>query len=268
MSMIFEKSSKLKMAGRNRNVILPNFITIMGLLCGVYSIMLSVGSRIVAGDNFVYAAYFLILAAFFDGIDGKVARIVNGASDFGVQLDSLCDMVSFGVAPAVLVYEWLLKGFDRLGIVAVFLFVACGALRLARFNVQSGKISNVYFVGLPIPGAAAFIATSVLFIHHLELNLEKASLSIFFLVSIYLLAFLMVSAVPFYSFKKVSYFKSHPFQTLIGMVIFISILVLYFEVVSFVMVVTYISISLLLAFFKMLKSKPKTEMEVESKSEN
>lgn len=259
MSMFSSKPGKLNMTLRNRNIILPNFITIMGLLCGVYSIMLSVGSRIVEGDNFVYAAYFLLLAVFFDGIDGKVARIVNGTSDFGVQLDSLCDMVSFGVAPAILVYEWLLKGFDRVGIVAVFLFVACGALRLARFNVQSGKISNVYFVGLPIPAAAAFIATSVLFIH--KLDLEKAALSIFFLVSIYLLAFLMVSTVAFFSFKKMSYFKARPFQALIIIVIFISILVLYFEVVSFIMITAYITIGLLFALFKMIKGKPKTAEE-------
>ena len=192
------------------------------------------------------------------GIDGKVARIVNGTSDFGVQLDSLCDMVSFGVAPAILVYEWLLKGFDRLGIVAVFLFVACGALRLARFNVQSSKISNVFFVGLPIPAAAAFIATSVLFIHKLGFDLEKAALSMFFLASIYLLAFLMVSTVPFYSFKKISYFKARPFQALIVMVVFISILVLYFEVVSFVMISVYITLGLLLACYKLIKGKQKT----------
>ncbi len=258
MSMFSEKSGKLNMTLRNRNIILPNFITIMGLLCGIYSIMLSVGSRIVEGDNFVYSAYFLMLAAFFDGIDGKVARIVNGTSDFGVQLDSLCDMVSFGVAPAILVYEWLLKGFDRLGIVAVFLFVACGALRLARFNVQSSKISNVFFVGLPIPAAAAFIATSVLFIHKLGFDLEKAALSMFFLASIYLLAFLMVSTVPFYSFKKISYFKARPFQALIVMVVFISILVLYFEVVSFVMISVYITLGLLLACYKLIKGKQKT----------
>lgn len=268
MSMFSDKQGKLNMTLRNRNVILPNFITILGLLCGVYSIMLSVGSRIVQGDNFVYASYFLILAAFFDGIDGKVARIVNGASDFGVQLDSLCDMVSFGVAPAILVYEWLLKGFDRLGIVAVFLFVAAGALRLARFNVQSGKISNVYFVGLPIPAAAAFIATSVLFIHKLGLNLEKASLSIFFLICIYLLAFLMVSTVPFFSFKKMSYFKARPFQSLIIMVIFISILVLYFEVVSFIMITVYIAVGLLIAFFRLFKGKPKTPETAETVKEN
>lgn len=261
MGILSNKQNKLNMTLRHRNVILPNVITILGLFCGVYSIMLSVGSMNVKGDNFVFAAYFLILAAFFDGIDGKVARMVNGTSDFGVQLDSLCDMVSFGVAPAILVYEWLLKGFDRVGIVAVFLFVACGALRLARFNVQSGKISNVYFVGLPIPAAAAFIATSVLFIHKLGLDLEKAALSMFFLVSIYLLAFLMVSTVPFFSFKKMSYFKARPFQALIVMVIFISILVLYFEVVSFIMITAYITIGLLFALFKMIKGKPKTVEE-------
>ena len=179
MSIFSKKQNKINMTLRNRNIILPNVITILGLFCGVYSIMLSVGSMNIQGDNFVFAAYLLILAAFFDGIDGKVARIVNGTSDFGVQLDSLCDMVSFGVAPAILVYEWLLKGFGRLGIVAAFFFIASGALRLARFNVQSGKISNVYFVGLPIPAAAAFIATSVLFINELNLDLTKTALSIF-----------------------------------------------------------------------------------------
>lgn len=264
MNVFSDKSdrAKTRLAKiRNKNVILPNSITILGLLCGVYSIMLSVGSKIVPGDNFVYAAYFLILAAFFDGIDGKVARIVNGSSDFGVQLDSLCDVVSFGVAPAILVYEWLLKSFDKLGIVAVFLFVACGALRLARFNVQSGKISNVYFVGLPIPAAAGFIATSVLFVNELDININHLSISIFFLVSTYLLAFLMVSAVPFFSFKKVGYFKAHPFKALICMVIFISILVLYFEIVSFVMTTIYIAIGLLLALFKLLKGNTKKPIE-------
>ena len=236
MGILSNKQNKLNMTLRHRNVILPNVITILGLFCGVYSIMLSVGSMNVKGDNFVFAAYFLILAAFFDGIDGKVARMVNGTSDFGVQLDSLCDMVSFGVAPAILVYEWLLKGFGRLGIVAAFFFIASGALRLA---------------------AAAFIATSVLFINELNLDLTKNALSIFFLVSIYVLAFLMVSTVPFFSFKKIGFFKSHPFQTLVLLLVLISVLVLYFEIVSFVMIITYIVIGILIAFFKMLRGKPK-----------
>ena len=115
--------------------------------------------------------------------------------------------------------------------------------------------------GFIVIAAAAFIATSVLFIHKLGLDLEKAALSMFFLVSIYLLAFLMVSTVPFFSFKKMSYFKARPFQALIIMVIFISILVLYFEVVSFIMITAYITIGLLLALFKMIKGKPKTAEE-------
>ena len=240
MSIFSKKQNKINMTLRNRNIILPNVITILGLFCGVYSIMLSVGSMNIQGDNFVFAAYLLILAAFFDGIDGKVARIVNGTSDFGVQLDSLCDMVSFGVAPAILVYEWLLKGFGRLGIVAAFFFIASGALRLA-----------------PIPAAAAFIATSVLFINELNIDLTKAALSIFFLVSIYVLAFLMVSTVPFFSFKKFGFLKSHPFQTLVLLLVLISVLVLYFEIVSFIMIITYIVTGILIAFFRLFKGKPK-----------
>lgn len=260
MSVISDKSNKFRTSFKNnRNVILPNFITILGLLCGVYSIMLSVGARAENNMNFVYAAYFLILASVFDGIDGKVARIVNGTSNFGVQLDSLCDLVSFGVAPAILVYEWLLRGFDRVGIMAVFLFVASGALRLARFNVQAGKISNVYFVGLPIPAAAAFIASGVLFIHELDLDLTKKALSMFFLVSIYILAFLMVSSIPFYSFKKVSYLKEHPFQSLVMVVLVISILVLYFEIVFFIFVLTYIVFGLLFALYRSLRRKKEVQ---------
>ncbi len=250
----------------NRNIILPNIITILGLFCGVYSIMLSVGSMNVKGDNFVFAAYFLILAAFFDGIDGKVARIVNGTSDFGVQLDSLCDMVSFGVAPAILVYEWLLKGFGKIGIVAAFFFIASGALRLARFNVQSGKISNVYFVGLPIPGAAAFIAMSVLFINEYNLDLTRTALSIFFLISIYVLAFLMVSTVPFYSFKKIGFLKAHPFQTLVLVLILISILVLYFELAGFALITLYIIIGMIIGLIRTMKNRKK-QLEQEIVSE-
>ena len=98
-----------------------------------------------------------------DGLDGRLARLTQTTSGFGVQYDSLSDLVAFGVAPALLVYLWALQGFGRFGWVAAFLFVACGALRLARFNVQTGSIDPRYFNGLPIPAAAAFVATGVLF---------------------------------------------------------------------------------------------------------
>lgn len=237
----------------NKNLILPNAITIFGLLCGLYSIILSVEGR------FVFAAYVLILAAVFDGLDGKVARLVKGTSEFGVQLDSLCDLVSFGVAPAMLVYAWVLEPYGRIGLMAVFLFVACGALRLARFNVQAGKISSAYFVGLPIPAAAAFIASGVIFVNYLSLNLDRTFLSVFFVVSIYILAFLMVSTVPFYSFKKVNYLKEKPFNALVIFVLVIFVVGMYFELLFFVLVFGYITVSIALTLLKFKKPTPPAE---------
>lgn len=246
---LISRQGRIRSAIRNKNVILPNTITILGLLCGVYSIILSIDGK------FVYAAYALILSALFDGLDGKVARLVRGTSEFGVQLDSLCDVVSFGVAPAILVYSWVLAPFGRLGLMAMFLFVACGALRLARFNVQAGKISSEYFVGLPIPAAAAFIAAGVIFVNKLGLNLDKTFLSVFFIVSIYMLAFLMVSTIPFYSFKKMSYFKRKPFNSLVILVVLIFFVGLYFEILFFILILGYIVIGLLLSIFRITKHK-------------
>ncbi len=246
---LISRQGRIRSAIRNKNVILPNTITILGLLCGVYSIILSIDGK------FVYAAYALILSALFDGLDGKVARLVRGTSEFGVQLDSLCDVVSFGVAPAILVYSWVLAPFGRLGLMAMFLFVACGALRLARFNVQAGKISSEYFVGLPIPAAAAFIAAGVIFVNKLGLNLDKTFLSVFFIVSIYILAFLMVSTIPFYSFKKMSYFKRKPFNSLVILVVLIFFVGLYFEILFFILILSYIVIGLLLSIFRITKHK-------------
>ena len=234
MSLFSDRHGRIEAALKSKNLILPNVITILGLLCGLYAILLSFNGQ------FVWAAYALILSALFDGLDGKVARLVKGASEFGVQLDSLCDLVSFGVAPAMLVYSWVLAPYGRIGLMAVFLFVACGALRLARFNVQAGKISNVYFVGLPIPAAAAFIASGVLFVNALGFSLEKTTLSVFFVVSIYVLAFLMVSTVPFYSFKKIGYLKERPFNALVILVLLIFIVGMYFDVLFFLLVFGYI----------------------------
>jgi len=139
-----------------RSYIFPNLITILSLFSGFYSIIATFN------EMYLQASYAILMSFVFDGLDGKIARILNATSEFGVQLDSLSDLVAFGVAPAVLVYKWLLLPYGRIGWMAAFLFVACGALRLARFNVQSGKIDSAFFVGLPIPAAAGVIASSVL----------------------------------------------------------------------------------------------------------
>lgn len=247
MSIFAGRQGRFIGAFRNRNVILPNLITILGLLFGLYSIVLSINGK------FVFAAVALIVAALFDALDGKVARLVKGTSEFGVQLDSLCDLVSFGVAPAFLVYLWVLAPFGRVGTMAVFLFVACGALRLARFNVQTGTISSTFFVGLPIPAAAAYIASVVLFVNDMGLDIDKRYLGMFLLISIYSLGILMVSTVPFYSFKKNNYMREKPFNALVIIVALVAVIGFNFEKLFFITIFLYIVISLLVALFKIRK---------------
>ncbi len=135
---------------------LPNFITTMSLFCGFYSIMFSL-----KGD-FHWAAILILVSGFIDGLDGRVARMTGTTSEFGKQYDSLSDVIAFGVAPAVMVYLWQLNAFGKLGFIATFLFVACGALRLARFNIDTSG-SLTHFTGLPIPVAAAGVVSTYLF---------------------------------------------------------------------------------------------------------
>ena len=136
--------------------ILPNLFTLGNMLCGFYSIISTIEGR------FHHAAVAIFIAALADGLDGKIARLTKTCSRFGVEFDSLADLVSFGVAPALLIYIWALRPYQRVGWLAAFLFVICGALRLARFNVQVYTSENKYFTGLPIPAAATTIASFVL----------------------------------------------------------------------------------------------------------
>jgi len=137
--------------------ILPNLFTLMNLFFGFYSVVCAINSQ------FKTAAVAIMIAAVFDALDGKIARATHTLSRFGAEFDSLADLVSFGMAPAFLMYLWILKPMGRLGWLAAFLFVACGALRLARFNTNLDQSSDGYFVGLPIPAAAGMNAVIVLF---------------------------------------------------------------------------------------------------------
>lgn len=140
--------------------LLPNLVTITSLFFGLLAIKYSIDGRIDHdAEKFVFAAYALLAAAVCDVLDGSIARLTRTQSSFGVQLDSICDMVSFGIAPAVIAYNFALHQFPRIGFCVAFIYAACGALRLARFNVQSsmGK-ANGNFTGIPIPMAAAPIA--------------------------------------------------------------------------------------------------------------
>ena len=174
--------------------ILPNLFTTGNLFCGFWAIIS------VFHEKFEYAAYAILLASVFDVLDGKVARLSGATSKFGVQYDSLADLVSFGIAPALLTFSWALRPYGKFGWLAAFLFVVCGALRLARFNVQSASGEVKYFKGLPIPAAALMIALTILL--YLELIETGWVKDIAVLAMIYVLAFLMVSNIRYFSFKE------------------------------------------------------------------
>lgn len=183
--------------------LLPNFITLSSVFCGFQAILLSTGQA--RETDFVRAALLIVYAMFFDILDGRVARLTKTQSALGVQLDSLADVISFGVAPAALVYRWSLSALDPLGLLACFAFVAAGVVRLARFNVlttnESGapKKAGKYIIGLPIPGAAGILVSLV--VANNSIGGQLAERPILLLTVVVLLSVFMVSTIRFRSFK-------------------------------------------------------------------
>lgn len=192
--------------------ILPNLITSASLFGGFYSIIAAFDGQ------FENAAVAILISAVLDGLDGRVARMTGTTSRFGVEYDSLADLVAFGLAPGILIFTWALRPFGRYGWLAAFLYVVCGALRLARFNVQIGTIESKRFNGLPIPAAAALVATTVLMFFSIGRGQEMAK-HITVLALVYLLAFFMVSNVKFYSFKELNLSQRMPFRLLVGLIL-------------------------------------------------
>jgi len=191
--------------------ILPNLITTASLFAGFYAIIEAIHG------NFEVAALAVLVSLILDGLDGRVARMTHSSSNFGVQYDSLADLVAFGVAPALIVYFWALQPYGRYGWVAAFLFVVCGALRLARFNVQIGEFDPRYFNGLPIPAAATMVAMTILMYY--ELGDWAPTRQGLIVGMIYVLSFLMVSNIKYYSFKKFELFQRKPFPVLVAAVL-------------------------------------------------
>ncbi|MDR3580979.1 MAG: CDP-diacylglycerol--serine O-phosphatidyltransferase [Oryzomonas sp.] len=212
--------------------ILPNLFTTGSLFAGFYSMVASLNG------NFEVAAFWIFASAVFDGLDGKVARLTGTTSKFGVEYDSLADLVSFGVTPGLMMYAWALKPFGRLGWLAAFLFVVCGALRLARFNVQVNTVESKRFVGLPIPAAASMVAATVLLFHHFGWPSSYKRLAI--IVLIYLLAFLMVSSFRYYSFKDPALIKRQPFGFLLLAVVLLIVAAAEPVVMTFAIMLCYV----------------------------
>jgi CDP-diacylglycerol---serine O-phosphatidyltransferase len=198
--------------------VLPSLITTLGLFSGFYAIIASV-----RGD-FLHAAIAIMAANVFDVLDGRVARVTKSTSQFGVEYDSLCDLVAFGVAPGILVYRWALEPWGSWGWLAASLYVTCGALRLARFNVQYDNVEKRHFIGLPIPAAAEMIASTVLLYYYFG-GEGAAHKRLVLLLVVYGLAGLMVSNIRYFSFKEVHIHRRQPFWVLVAVIILLNLLI-------------------------------------------
>jgi CDP-diacylglycerol---serine O-phosphatidyltransferase len=211
--------------------ILPNLFTLGGLFGGFYAVVMAMNGR------FDLAAIGVFSAMVLDSLDGRVARMTNTQSAFGEQMDSLSDMVSFGAAPALVAYEWALNGLGRWGWIAAFVYCACAALRLARFNVNTGVVDKRWFQGLPSPAAAALV-TGFIWLAT-DYGFEGPELRwVMFGLALYA-GLTMVTNVPFYSFKDISMKRSVPFAAIVLIALGIAVINIDPPVVLFALFVAY-----------------------------
>jgi CDP-diacylglycerol--serine O-phosphatidyltransferase len=213
--------------------LLPNLCTSASLFCGFYSVVKSLTGE------FGAAAWAILLAGIFDLLDGRLARLARAESQFGVEYDSLVDLASFGLAPGILVYTWSLYGLAKIGWLAAFIFFACGALRLARFNVQHDNVENDYFQGLPIPIAAYVIATYVIFHQHIFTFPPEGSWVVAGMTVA--LALLMVSTIRYRSMKQFDFRSRNSFFVLVLVVFGIFIVAMRPEVMMFALTLGYVA---------------------------
>jgi CDP-diacylglycerol---serine O-phosphatidyltransferase len=208
---------------RRRGIyLLPNLFTTAALFAGFYAIIAAM-----RGD-FENAAVAIFFAMVLDGLDGRIARLTNTSSKFGAEFDSLADMVSFGVAPALVVFSWALGGLGKFGWSTAFIYVACAALRLARFNTQIDTADKNYFTGLASPSAAAILASTVWVCHDLGWVGSQLPLELSVLVGILTAAvgFLMIANFPYYSFKDIDFRGRVPFVVMIAVVLVFGLITL------------------------------------------
>ena len=210
--------------------LLPSLLTTGNLFCGFFAIVLTVEYR------YTEAALAIFVAMVMDMLDGRVARLMKATSQFGVEYDSLADVISFCVAPAFLLYCFALRDLGRAAWFAAFLFVICGALRLARFNVHTGTSDKRYFVGLPTPAAAGVPASVVILLQGDELTRWMLGA---IAVGTYLVALAMVSTFRYWSFKEVAFARRRPGQTLLVVVLAVMIVATKHDVFLFLVFAGY-----------------------------
>ncbi|OGP10382.1 MAG: CDP-diacylglycerol--serine O-phosphatidyltransferase [Deltaproteobacteria bacterium GWA2_45_12] len=221
--------------------LLPNIITTANMFCGFFAII-----RTINGD-YVTAAWVLMLAGVFDLLDGRVARMTKTQSGFGLEYDSLVDLTSFALAPALLAYKWSLYEFYKVGWVACFVYFACGALRLARFNVQSTSVEKKHFQGLPSPGAASTIVTAVVFNQYM--NGDVPPPGYFILGLTVLVGLLMVSNIPYRGLKVLEFNRRAHFFVMVLVVLVLFVIAVEPQVTLFTLSMLYVSFGLLKGMF-------------------
>lgn len=232
---------------RHRGIyLLPNLFTTAALFAGFYAIVSAMNG------NFFEAAVGIIVAGVLDGMDGGVARMTNTQSKFGAEYDSLSDCVSFGVAPGLVAYSYGLSGLGKIGWAAAFIYVACAALRLARFNVQADTADKRFFIGLPSPSAAGLIATIVWF----GASRDYAGADLSWIIALFTAGagLLMMSNIRFHSFKEL-HIGRVPFRVLLGVIIAIAIIVLDPPLVLLAVAVVYTLSGPLLSWGQRSKSR-------------
>jgi CDP-diacylglycerol---serine O-phosphatidyltransferase len=232
--------------------ILPNLFTIAALFGGFYAIVMAMNGR------FESAAIGVFCAMVLDSLDGRVARLTNTQSAFGEQMDSLSDMVSFGAAPALIVYEWSLKGLGKPGWIAAFVYCACAALRLARFNTNIGVVDKRFFQGLPSPAAAAIVAGFIWVLDDYGFkDAERIDWLAWTAFGVTLYAGLtMVTNVPFYSFKDISFKRSVPFIVIVAIALGIAVVNIHPPLVLFAAFCVYGLSGYVMYAYKRSKGKP------------
>ena len=213
--------------------LLPNMITTLSMFLGFLSMVWAVQGR------FESACFAILLSAVMDGLDGKVARLTNTASEFGVQYDSLSDLVAFGIAPAMLMWQWELSALGRMGLAAAFIYAACGALRLARFNVSTAAVGKRFFIGLPIPAGGCTVVTFVFCAAHFPAIMASA-LPYMILVLAIGVGVLMVSKVRYFSFKEYDFLRAHPIRTMLFFLLVLGTVISFPRVMGFVLCAVYI----------------------------
>ena len=237
---------------KNNRVILPNMLTLIGVCIGLTSI------RFALDEKFEFAIIAIIFAALFDWLDGRIARLIKGTSEVGKELDSLADVISFGVAPAFIMYFWKLNELGRFGWLLCLIYVSCVALRLARFNVNSNQEPSWrdnFFEGVPSPAGGILVLTplivSITSFDYIALNYDIIVPACFIVISL-----LLISKFPSYSFKKIIVQRKATIFLLFGIVLFLGLLLIYpFNVIAISSIIYLLMLPISFFHFQKLKKQ-------------